>query len=71
MRRTEQHGPAPSACSGGSPNPAQEVGVTRVSHGGHAFHATPEGPDQVGDVFVAGIDAFGMLVERPDNPAGA
>jgi hypothetical protein len=27
-------------------------GVTRVSHGGRAW-PTPDGPDQVGDVFVA------------------
>jgi hypothetical protein len=42
--------------------------VTRVSHGDHAYYPGPEGPDQLGEYFVAGIDAFGQLVQRPDNP---
>ncbi len=43
-------------------------GVTQVNHGGHAYYAPPEGPDKVGEYFVAGIDPFGTLVPQPDNP---
>ena len=41
--------------------------LTRVNHGGHAYYAPPEGPDKVGEYFVAGIDPFGKLVAQPDN----
>jgi hypothetical protein len=44
------------------------TGVTRVRHGGHAYYAPPEGPDKLGEYFVAGIDPFGQLVPQPDNP---
>ena len=43
-------------------------GVTKVNHGGHAYYPPPEGPDQVGDYFVAGIDPYGKLIDQPDNP---
>jgi hypothetical protein len=39
--------------------------VTRLSFGHHGYYPTPEGPDQVGEYFVAGVDAFGRLVDRP------
>lgn len=42
--------------------------VTRVNHGGHAYYAPPEGPDAVGEYFVAGIDPFGQLEPQPDIP---
>ncbi|MFO0568609.1 MAG: hypothetical protein U0263_23305 [Polyangiaceae bacterium] len=42
--------------------------VTRVQYGGHAYYPPPEGPDKVGDVFVAGIDPYGKLVDQPDQP---
>ena len=40
--------------------------LTRVSHGGHAYYAPPQGPDKVGEYFVAGIDPYGKLVPQPD-----
>jgi hypothetical protein len=43
-------------------------GVTRVRYGGHAYYAPPEGPDNVGEFFVAGIDPLGALTPQPDNP---
>jgi hypothetical protein len=43
-------------------------GVTRVGHGGHAYYAPPEGPDKVGEFFVAGIDPLPSLTPQPDNP---
>lgn len=42
--------------------------VTKIHHGDHAYYPPPEGPNQVGQVFVAGIDPFGALTPRPDNP---
>lgn len=42
--------------------------LTRVSYGGHAYYAPPDGPDKLGEYFVAGIDPFGKLVAQPDNP---
>lgn len=42
--------------------------LTKISAGGHAYYAPSEGPDAVGQIFVAGIDPFGKLVPRPDNP---
>ncbi len=42
-------------------------GVTKVSFGEHAYWPPPEGPDKVGDFFVAGIDGYGKLVPQPDN----
>jgi hypothetical protein len=43
--------------------------LTQISAGGHAYYAPSEGPNAVGQIFVAGIDPFGKLVPRPDNPA--
>jgi hypothetical protein len=43
-------------------------GITKVSYGDHAYYPPPDGPDKVGDVFVAGIDGLGQLVAPPDNP---
>ena len=43
-------------------------GVTTPSLGGHGYFAPANGPDRVGEFFVAGIDPFGMLRARPDNP---
>jgi hypothetical protein len=43
-------------------------GVTRLGHGGHAYYPPVDGPNQLGKYFVAGVDPFGKLVERPDNP---
>jgi hypothetical protein len=42
--------------------------LMRVSHGGHAYHAPPEGPDELGEYFVAGIDPLGKLEPQPDIP---
>ncbi len=42
--------------------------LTRVSYGGHAYYAPPDGPDKLGEYFVAGIDPFGKLVAQPDSP---
>ncbi len=42
--------------------------LTKISAGGHAYYAPSEGPNAVGQIFVAGIDPFGKLVPRPDNP---
>jgi len=42
-------------------------GITKVSYGDHAYYPPADGPDQVGDVFVAGIDPLGQLVTPPDN----
>jgi hypothetical protein len=44
------------------------TGVTRIHYGGHAYYAPPEGPDKLGEFFVAGIDPFGSLMNQPDNP---
>jgi hypothetical protein len=44
-------------------------GVTTPGMGGHGYFAPANGPRRVGDYFVAGIDPFGMLRPRPDNPA--
>jgi hypothetical protein len=41
--------------------------VTKVSFGEHAYWPPPEGPDKVGDIFVAGIDGYGKLVPQQDN----
>jgi hypothetical protein len=40
--------------------------VTAPTHGGHGYFAPANGPDQVGELFVAGIDPYGALVDR-DN----
>lgn len=42
--------------------------ATSVRYGGHAYYAPPEGPDNVGEFFVAGIDPLGALTPQPDNP---
>ncbi len=42
-------------------------GVTRIRFGDHAYWPPPEGPDQLGEWFVAGIDPYGGLIDQPDN----
>jgi hypothetical protein len=43
--------------------------VALVHYGGHGYIPTSEGPDRVGDVFVAGIDSFAAPRPRVDEPA--
>lgn len=42
--------------------------VTKLDHGGHAYYAPADGPKQLGQYFVAGVDPYGKLVPRPDIP---
>jgi hypothetical protein len=44
------------------------AGVTRVQYGEHAYWAPPEGPDAVGEFFVAAIDGYGSLMPQEENP---
>lgn len=43
-------------------------GVTRVQYGDHAYYAPPEGPDAVGEFFVAALESYGSLIPQDDNP---
>lgn len=43
-------------------------GVTRVQYGEHAYWPPPEGPDAVGEFFVAGMDGYGSLMPQEENP---
>lgn len=43
-------------------------GVTRVQYGDHAYYAPPEGPNAVGEFFVAGLESYGSLMPQEDNP---
>jgi hypothetical protein len=45
------------------------VTVTAPTLGGHGYFPPADGPDQLGELFVAGIDPYGSLVPRPDNSA--